>query len=298
MSKFRFGKSMTPSYILVTPVKNEEATIETTIRSVVAQTLLPVEWVIVSDQSTDSTDEIVRGYESKHEFIKFLRLEHGAGRSFSSVVVATEAGIKALRTEKYDFLGLLDADVRFMPEYYESLLGRFAADDGLGLAGGLVIDIIDGKPVRGRQYLGDIAGATQLFRRECFEAIGGLVAIPEGGWDTITCVQARACGYRTATFPELIIEHLKPRNSSEGNIIRRNWQMGQRDYALGYHPLFEILKCGSRATEPPLIVGGIARLLAFCWCTGTRKRRTISAELMRRIRQEQINRIVPKFLHR
>src|SRR5208337_5216878 len=138
-----------------------------------------------------------------------------------SVVHATEMGIEALKNKNYDFLGLLDADVRLTPHYYETLISRFTAEPGLGLAGGLVLDTIDGKVFRDRQYLGDIAGATQFFRRKCFESIGGLVAIPEGGWDAITCVQARANGYQTATFPDLIVEHLKPRNASEGNILRR-----------------------------------------------------------------------------
>ena len=210
---------------------------------------------------------------------------------------ATEAGINALKTQDYDFLGLLDGDVKFMPEYYESLIGRFIADPDLGLAGGLVLDIINGKRVRIHQYLGDIAGATQFFRRACFKAIGGLIPIPEGGWDSITCVQARACGYHTATFPDLIVEHLKPRNASEGNVLSRNWQMGQRDYALGGHPLFEVFKCGLRCTESPVVAGGVARLLAFAWCTAMGKGRMISEELVRRIRREQIKRIVPKFLH-
>jgi poly-beta-1,6-N-acetyl-D-glucosamine synthase len=286
----------TLSYVLVTPVRNEEATIEITIQSVVGQTLLPTEWVIVSDKSTDSTDEIVRRYEARYDFIRLLRLERGSGRSFSSVVHATEAGIEALRTKKFDFLGLLDADIRLKSDYYKTLISRFAADAGLGLAGGLVLDTINGKVLRNRQYLGDIAGATQFFRRKCFESIGGLVAIPEGGWDALTCVQARACGYRTATFPDLIVDHLKPRNSSEGNIFRRNWQMGIRDYALGSHPLFEIIKCVARAVESPMLAGAAARLSAFAWCTLRRRERTVPLEIIRRVRREQINRLVPKFL--
>jgi glycosyltransferase involved in cell wall biosynthesis len=285
------------SYVLVTPVKDEEATVEITIRSVVNQSVLPKMWVIASDQSTDSTDDIVRRYEAKYEFIRLLRLERGAGRNFTSVVHATKAGIEALGVEDYDFIGLLDADVRLRPDYFETLLSRFAADSSLGLVGGLVIDVVDGKEMWSRQYLGDIAGATQFFRRKCFESIGSLVPIPEGGWDAITCVQARACGYRTETFPDLVVEHLKPRNISEGNVLQRNWQMGVRDYALGSHPVFEVVKCAGRVTEFPLLAGAAARLLGFAWCTVSRRRRTISDEIMRKIRREQMNRIIPGALN-
>jgi len=287
-----------PSYVLVTPAKNEEATIRITIESVVAQTLLPNEWVIVSDDSTDSTDEIVRRCQAEHSFIRLVRRERGCERSFSSVVHATETGIKALRHKDYEFLGLLDADVQFDPDYYESLIARFAANPSLGLAGGLVLDTVNGKTYRNRQYLGDIAGATQFFRRKCFESLGGLIAIPEGGWDAITCFQTRANGYQTATFPDLIVQHLKPRNVSEGNVLRRNWQMGIRDYALGSHPVFEILKCVSRCVDPPLVVGAALRMAAFFWCTIVRRKRMIPKKIMDRVRQEQINRISPGFFRK
>lgn len=284
------------SYVLVTPVKDEEATIGITIQSVISQSVLPKMWVIVSDQSADSTEDIVRVYEAKHEFIRLLRLERGSGRSFASVVHATEAGIEALRLERYDFLGLLDADVRLKPDYFETLISRFVADSSLGLAGGLVIDMVDGTQLWSPQYLRDIAGATQFFRRECFEHIGGLVAIPEGGWDAITCLEARACGYRTETFPDLIVEHLKPRNFCQGNTLRRNWQMGVRDYALGTHPIFEVFRCAARLPESPKLAGALTRLLGFAWCTINRRTRTISLEILRKVRQEQMDRLIPKCL--
>ena len=122
-----------PSYVLVTPVKNEENTIEITIQSVINQTLLPQEWVIVSDQSTDSTDDIVQRYAANHRFINFIRVQGKQERSFASVVHVTEAGVKALKSKNYDYLGLLDADVRFGPDYYEALLKRFSHGSQAGI---------------------------------------------------------------------------------------------------------------------------------------------------------------------
>jgi len=150
----------------------------------------------------------------------------------------------------------------------------------------------------GRQYLKDVAGATQFFRRECFNSLGGLIPIPEGGWDAITCIQARARGYKTATYPDLVVEHLKPRNFAEGNVIRRQWQRGTRDYALGAHPLFEMLKCGGRTRESPLLIGAAARLAGYTWCGLTGKKRTISREIIELIRHEQVSRIASKVFSR
>lgn len=288
----------TPSYVLVTPVKNEEKTIEVTIQSVINQTLLPQEWVIVSDQSTDTTDDIVQRYAVDHRFINFVRLQGKQERSFASVVHVTEAGVKALKSKNHEYVGLLDADVCFGPDYYETLLKRFSIDPNLGLAGGVVVDVVEGKVIKGRQYMENVAGATQFFRKECFKSLGGLVAIPEGGWDAITCVVARANGFRTATFPDLRMEHLKPRNVSQGNIASRYWQLGIREYALGYHPLFEVLKCVSRSLLPPIIIGSSVRLAAFAWCYILRRKRIIDNKLMNTIQNEQLSRILPGFMFR
>jgi cellulose synthase/poly-beta-1,6-N-acetylglucosamine synthase-like glycosyltransferase len=281
------------SYVLVTPACNEAATIEITLQSVLAQTLRPREWIIVSNGSTDRTEEIVERYAREHPFIRLLRYEVTGPRNFAAVVYADEAGCKALKTTDYRFIGLLDADVRFKPDYFASLIARFEADPKLGLAGGRVLDVIDGKTPWQRQYLKDISGAAQFFRRECFESLGGLVPIPEGGWDAITCCQARANGYRTQTFPDLIMEHLKPRNVGEGNKLRRKWQMGLRDYAIGNDPVFELLKCGFRFWESPFLVGVLARLCGYAWSALSRRKRCLSPKVVSQVRAEQRARMYP-----
>jgi glycosyltransferase involved in cell wall biosynthesis len=284
------------SYVLITPVKDEENTIEYTIQSVIKQTLPPQEWVIVSDQSTDSTDEIVQRYAATHKFINFIRVQGSQERSFSSVVHVIETGLKALKSKNYNYIGVLDGDVRFDNVYFEILQKHFVMNTSLGLAGGLVIDYVNGTIIKERQYMKNVAGATQFYRRECFESLGGLVAIPEGGWDAITCVVARINGFQTATFPDLIVEHLKPKNVSQGNPVSRKWQMGIREYALGSHPFFVVIKCLARSLEPPIIIGAAAWLVSFIWCCFVGRDRMISPQLIKSIRNEQIERILPKFI--
>jgi poly-beta-1,6-N-acetyl-D-glucosamine synthase len=282
------------SYVLVTPARNEQATVEITIQSVLAQTLRPREWIIVSDGSTDRTDEIVARYASAHPFISLLRLDDRGSRSFASVVFATEAGYKALKTRDYDYIGLLDSDVRFKPDYFANLIQRFEANPRLGIGGGLVLDVVQGKLIPSPpQNLKEIAGATQFFRRACFESLGGLTPIPEGGWDAITSVQARRNGYETQTFPELVVDHLKFRSGNDGHVFRRRWKMGARDYALGNDPLFQVFKCVFRAWEPPLLIGSLIRFCGYAWCALTRRARHISPELVAVIRAEQRARLWP-----
>jgi len=283
------------TYVLVTPAKDEGKTIEITIRSVLAQTRPALEWIVVSDQSTDDTDEIVRRFAAEHSFIRLLRTERGSKRDFSAVVHATEAGIRALQAREYRFLGLLDADVRFAADYYEQLMARFDQDPKLGLAGGLVQDVINGQVQAANQDMNQVAGATQFFRRECFESLGGLMAIPEGGWDAVTCIRARMNGFKTCTFPDLRMDHLKPRNSAFGHPLHRKWQLGVRDYALASHPLFEIAKCCSRAAESPFFVSAVARLAGYLWSGVVRRKRIVPPDLRKRLRDDQMKKLLGVF---
>jgi poly-beta-1,6-N-acetyl-D-glucosamine synthase len=281
----------TPSqYVLITPAKNEETLIGTTIESVVNQTVRPVEWVVVSDGSTDRTDEIVQAAAAVHPWIRLFSLPPRAERNFAAVVHATEAGIRALTVKEYAYIGLLDSDVRFQPDYFAKVIEFFASTPRLGLAGGVVIDV--GLPKdRFPRNRYDVPGAVQFFRRECFEKLGGLVAIPEGGWDALTCAKARMLGYETRLLTNLIVDHLKPRNIAEGGVFRRKWQLGVRDYALGYHPLFEFFKCLGRMTDSPLLVSGMAWWIGYCCAALQRRETRIPRDLLEFMHGEQKRRM-------
>jgi len=277
-------------YVLVTPVRNEERTIGRTIQSVLRQTVLPREWVIVSDGSTDGTEKIVLRAAEEHPWVRLLQLPSHGGRSFGAVVENTEAGIRHLTFLDYEFLGLLDSDVEFQAEYFERLIERFRAEPGLGLAGGVVIDV--GRPEdRFPRNRNDVPGAVQFFRKECFDGLGGLIPIPEGGWDCVTCAMARMNGYRTRLFTDLVVRHLKPRNLSAGGSVRRRWQMGLRDYAIGYHPAFEAIKCLSRMKDSPFLIGGMVWWAGFCMASARRRSRLVPQEVIEHMQSEQITRL-------
>lgn len=283
------------SYVLVTPARNEEATIEITIQSVLAQSVLPREWVIVSDGSTDRTDEIVRRYSSQNGFIRLLRLEKRPERNFASVVFATESGVGALQSTAYAFLGLLDADVRFKSDYFAQLMARFEMEPLLGLAGGIAVDIgekVENYPMNPME----VPGAVQFFRRGCFEVVQPLIPVPEGGWDALTCAIARMKGYHTRAFVDLVVDHLKPRSAFQGSRLVRLWHMGERDYVLGYGPLFELMKCASRMTrERPWVIASTVWFLGYLTALLCRRKTMLSQELKGFIRQEQWQRLLSLF---
>jgi len=225
-----------------------------------------------------------------YPWIRLVQLPIRANRSFSAVVQATETGVKMLTSARYAYIGLLDADLRFAPDYFERLIERFEQKPRLGLAGGMVVDVGTSKQQLPRN-VDDVPGAVQFFRRTCFDSLGGLVAIPEGGWDALTCAKARMNGFETSLILELVVDHLKPRNISEGGVIRRRWQLGIRDYALGYHPLFEFAKCLGRITELPFVVAAVARFAGYCTAMSQRRPRHLPQDLFRFVRQEQLRRL-------
>ncbi len=281
----------TEAYVLITAARNEEATIETTIQSVLSQEAPPQEWVVVNDDSTDRTGDIIDRYARQAHYIKHLRLQRRPQRNFSSQVFAIQSGCAALRSNDYSYLGLLDADLRFPPHYYKTLLVRFREDAQQGIIGGLVVDVTEAKPEKPPRNLSEVAGATQFFRRACYEAQGGLLPIPEGGYDAIACVRARMLGYKTETFPDLVVDHLKPRNAAFGRPLRRKWQLGMRDYALAYHPLFEFTKCCSRAAQVPFFIGAAAWFLGYACAALTRRHVLVPADVRKHIRREQMRRL-------
>jgi poly-beta-1,6-N-acetyl-D-glucosamine synthase len=274
-------------YVLVTAAYNEEANIGKTIESVLAQTRLPNQWVIVSDGSFDRTDEIVEEYVRQHDFIRFLRVTRRPGRSFGSKVRALWAGNELLKDIGYDFVGNLDADVSVAPSYFEDLMSRFAQRPSLGLAGGFVVEEFRGEfrdRRQNRTY--SVAHAAQLVRRNCYEAIGGYAVLEYGGEDWHAQTSARMRGWETEAFPELKIFH--HRHTGEGdNLLRHKFRQGRMDYSFGSDPLFEVFKCALRLPEKPLFMGSLVRLVGFFWSWSCGEQRPVSNEFIAFFRFEQ-----------
>jgi biofilm PGA synthesis N-glycosyltransferase PgaC len=278
-------------YVLTTAAYNEEAHIGGTIESVLAQTWLPERWVIVSDGSSDGTDEIVQDYAKKHSFIRYLRINRAPGRSFGSKVLALRAASELLQGVGFDFIGNLDADVTVGPSYFEDLIARFEGRPSLGMAGGFVCEEKDGEfRARRQNRVYAVAHAAQLVRRECYDSIGGYAVLEYGGedWHAQTC--ARMKGWEGEAFPELKILHHRHTGEAD-NLLRHKFRQGRMDYSFGSDPWFEILKCLERVPEKPLVIGGLTRLGGFWWAAVRRDARPVSEEFVAFMRKEQRERI-------
>jgi poly-beta-1,6-N-acetyl-D-glucosamine synthase len=284
-------KEFDSRYVIVTAAHNEEAFLELTIQSVLAQTIRPIRWVIVSDRSTDRTDAIAAAAARQHDFVRFLRLDHSLNRGTASKITAIGEAIALTADCDYDFIANLDGDVSFDPDYFVSLLAQFEKDPSLGIAGGVVCEPRHGvfEP-RISNSLRSVAHAGQIVRRACYDQIGGWMALEFGGEDWYAEIRARKLGWRVAAFAEQRLRHHRPTGGASP-LLRHRFREGKMDHSVGSHPLFEIGKCARRVLEKPWLIGSLARMAGFLWSYVTGSPRSIDAEMVRFLRQEQLGRI-------
>jgi len=275
-----------PTYALITPARNEAAFIEQTILSVIHQTVLPIKWVIVSDGSKDGTDEIIERYALRFPWIELVRMPQREDRHFGGKALAFNAGYEKSRKIKYDIIANLDADITFDEEYFYYLLKKFVQDPTLGVAGA---------PFRQGSSQYDyrfsrkehVSGACQLFRRACFESIGGYVPLKEGGIDLVAVVTARMKGWKTETFTGKYCIHNRLMGKAEPHLFKYILRSGVGDYRMGVHPLWQFFRAVYQMSNKPIFLLGFLHLAGYFWAMLIRAPRPISKEFVRFRRKEQ-----------
>jgi biofilm PGA synthesis N-glycosyltransferase PgaC len=282
-------------YVIVTPARNEEANIEKTIQSVVSQTVLPEKWVIVSDGSTDRTDEIVQQYLVINPWIELVRMPEHSNRNFAAKVHSFNAGYQRIQDLDFDLIGNLDADVSFDKNYFEFLLDRFAENPKLGVAGTPFVQDSFSYDYRFTN-IEHVTGSCQLFRHKCFEEIGGYIPVKDGGIDWIAVTTARMKGWETRTFLGKTYFHHRKFGTANANSLTVMFRYGVKDYFLGGHPLWEMLRAIYQMKNKPYIAAGLTLFIGYVWAFLSRHERPVSKELMKFHRYEQMERLRDIFL--
>lgn len=280
-----------PTYVLITPVRNEAELIELTLQSVIAQTVRPVRWVIVSDGSTDGTDELVQRYTAEHAWIEFVRAGGNGNRNFTGKVNAFNAGYERIKNLQYEVIGNVDGDTSFDSDYFSFLLQKVMEDPRLGVVGTCYVE--DSRLTYNYQFAStdDVPGNCQLFRRACFEQIGGYTPVETGAVDTIAVLAARMYGWATKTFTEKSTVHHRKSGQAEKGILMVKFRTGIKDYCVGSHPLWELFKSVYYVTRKPLIVGGVMLGAGYFWALMQRRKRPISLALVAFHQTEQMKRL-------
>lgn len=278
------------NYVLITPARNEEAFIEGTVNSVINQTILPLRWVIVSDGSTDRTDEIIRKYIPENSWIELFRMPEHRDRTFAAKVACVDAGYERMKLYTYDILGVLDADITFQPDYFEYLLSRFHDNPKLGVAGTPFVED-DAQYDYRFTNIEHVSGACQLFRRACYENIGGYIPIRGGGIDVVAVRTARMKGWQTRTFTERTCFHHRKMGTGSSGLAMGLFKLGREDYYLGGHPLWQAVRSVYQFSRKPYLVGGVMLFAGFAWAAIKGIKKPISQELIDFHRKEQMHRL-------
>ena len=275
-------------YVLITPARNEGQFIENTIQTVAKQTHLPERWVIVNDGSTDDTGVIAARYAEKYPWITAVSLPVRQERNFAAKVYAFRAGQEKLAGVEYDIIGNLDADVTLDPDHFEFLMKKFAEDPQLGVAGTVFEEPGYNSATDSFEGQNYVSGQCQIFRRECYEEIGGYLPSKAGGIDWIAVNTARMIGWGTRSFREKSFYHHRILGTANHGLFGKGYAYGKKDFLLGGHPLWEIFRCIFRMAKQPYIIGGVALLFGYfgTWLSG--EKRVVSDELMRFHRREQL----------
>lgn len=280
------------SYVVISPARNEERYIVKTLESMIRQTVLPLKWVIVNDGSTDSTSSIVRPYLAAHPWIELVDLPVRKERHFAAKVNAFNVGQERVKDLSYEVIANLDGDTSFDPDHFEFLLNRFEEDPKLGVAGtpfreesgyDSAVDSFEGQA--------HVAGQVQLFRRRCFEEIGGYRPNKAGGIDWMAVTSARMMGWKTQSFREKWFFHHRTLGTAERGKLASSFSYGEKDYYLGGHPVWELFRVMWRATKKPYLVDGLALGAGYAWAFISRQKRPVSRELMRFHRKEQMQKL-------
>jgi len=277
-------------YVIITPARDEEPHIQKTILAVSQQTLRPVKWVIVDDGSSDRTGEIVDGSAKIYPWITTLhRSNRGFRQAGGGVIAAFNEGYACLESVDWDFLVKLDADLSFPPDYFERCFAEFHKDPNLGIGGGGIYHLENGSLRLEPSPAFHVRGATKIYKRECWEMLGGLVVAP--GWDTIDEVKANMLGWSTRTFVDLQVSHYRFTGAADG-AWKDSVKNGFANYVTGYHPFFMLFKCLRRLTSRPYVVGSLGLGWGFLKGYIRHAARVEDHALIKYTRNQQIRRLL------
>jgi poly-beta-1,6-N-acetyl-D-glucosamine synthase len=277
-------------YVIVTPARDEESHIERTILAVAAQSVRPAQWIIVDDGSKDRTGEIIDRAAQKYSWIKVLhRPNRGFRQAGGGVIAAFNEGYELIDSKEWEFLVKLDADLSFSPDYFERCFEEFKREPRLGIGGGGIYHLENGTLKLEPNPNFHVRGATKIYRRQCWEKLGGLVLAP--GWDTIDELKANMLGWSTRTFPELKLLHFRFTGAADG-AWKDSVKNGFANYVTGYHPIFMLVKCLKRLGSRPYLTGSIG--LAWGYLRGYLKRasRVQDPDLIAYTRSQQLRRLL------
>ena len=275
-------------YVIISPVRNEENFIKTTIESVINQTITPDEWIIVNDGSTDNTAEIIKTYTEKYSWIKlFNQSDRGYYYPGTGIIRVVQFGFDQLSVKDWDFVVKLDCDISIENQYFEKLLSEFKQNPKLGIASGSIYLREGNKEIKENSQPDHPWGASKIYRRECFKVINGWKAIP--GWDLADLLTAQMNGWETRCFDEYKIYHFRQTGMRRTGITNGRFLWGRFQYRYGYSLLYIFLKSIIWLKQPPFIIGGIGIFTGYIYAAIRGEEKLFDPEMRKFLRKKHRN---------
>lgn len=300
------GNTIPSRYIVITPARDEEQYLEKTLESMVQQTIRPVQWIIVNDGSTDRTGAILDEWAAKYTWIRTVHRYEGRNSDadtgprsvpkryrglrarHAKEIEAFYAGYAALGEVDWDFIAKVDADVSFAADYFATCFKHFAREPRLGIGGGVICHWLDGALKSEETPEFHVRGATKIYRRDCWDRIGGVVRGP--GWDTLDEAKANLLGWKSRTFNELTVVHHRYTGTANGS-----WQNAVKNgvwsYVAGYHPLYMAARCCRQLTYRPYITGSFGLLYGFLAAGLSGIPKSADGPTLKYLREQQLRRL-------
>jgi glycosyltransferase involved in cell wall biosynthesis len=227
-----FESAIEMKYYIIIPAYNEETFISLTLQSLLSQTVLPSKIIVVNDNSTDRTANIVLDFAKENSIIQLVnKTSEAIHLPGSKVIQAFQKGFETIKNDDFDIIVKLDGDLILPNNYFETITNHFKSDETIGMAGGFAyIQKNDNWILENLTDKDHIRGAFKAYRKKCFEQIGGLK--PAMGWDTVDELLCRFYDWKIVTDETLKVKHLKPTGANYNKTAR--YKQGEAFYTLGY----------------------------------------------------------------
>lgn len=269
------------NYVIITCVRNEDEVIAETIQSVLNQSILPKEWLIVDDDSTDRTFEIIKSYSDEYSWIRCKRnTEVTLNEKGARIASMINHYSSQIEYKDYNYISKLDGDLKLPRDFYEKIIEEFKLDSKLGIASGALIY----KGKKEKNIYDDLTrGATKFYRRDCFVDIGGLSLTT--GWDTLDNIMAQSKGWKTRVL-EVWFEHLEEEGASQG-FVKKYYHAGKYYGKIPYHSWYFLLKLMYRIFDKPYFISGIILTYGYLKTRVIKRERPFPKEVTSYFRNKQ-----------
>ena len=275
---------------MVTPSRDESDFLPNLVDSMVNQSLKPTEWIIVSHNSSERTNQYLEEISEKHNWVSIIHVQDESKRRRGGQIASLVNKGLSSTTLQWDFFSKIDADMVLPVDYFERILSKFSISETLGIASGTCFLMLNGRKKIEKVSQGHTRGGLKTYRRDCFDQINGIRELD--GWDGIDNIAAQMNGWEAISFNDLEVLHQRITGSHYG-LVSGCFEAGKFAYSMGYFPPFLIARSLHRMLRKPLIIGGISMFMGYLSSVLFHRKREIDPEIVSFLRKKQKNRLKP-----